>query len=184
MQWSELSPEEKYHVVELAESRAMPVTELCATFGVSRQTLHAAREKARVAAVAALAPQPPGRRPRSPEAEDVAALKAGQARTQAEVTHWKQRYEAAMAFLELERKLARGESLPGETQEAKKKSSRRERRAAERARAKTERRAATAAGVPPPGPAGTLAGGDDGTGDGPNPGGPAPLADPATGQSG
>lgn len=174
MQWSELSPAEKYRVVELAESGKTPVAELCATFGVSRQTLHAAREKVRAAAVAALAPQPPGRKPRSVATAELVALKAAQAKTQAEAAHWQQRYEAAKTFLELERKLARGEPLPGETPGAEKKTSRRERREQARRQAKAARRAA-ATRLPLPGPDGGLGGGDHGSGDGHDSQVPAPL---------
>jgi hypothetical protein len=45
-----------------------------------------------------------------------------------ELEHWKQKYEVAKTFLDLERKLERGQGLPGEQGSAEKKTSGRGRR--------------------------------------------------------
>ncbi|GAJ18056.1 unnamed protein product, partial [marine sediment metagenome] len=57
MKWQELSGEERYRVVELVRKGEVSITELCQTFGVSRQTLYRALEAADQAAVEALGAQ-------------------------------------------------------------------------------------------------------------------------------
>ena len=114
MKWQELSGEERYRVVELARKGEVEVTELCRTFGVSRQTLYKAMESADQASVAALEPKQPGRKPKPASERQVSELEMETSDLRQELDRWKQKYEVAKAFLELERKLERGESLPGE----------------------------------------------------------------------
>ena len=52
------------------------------------------------------------------EIEQLAARKTD---LEKELEHWKQKYEVAKTFLELERKLERGQRLPGEQGQAEKK---------------------------------------------------------------
>jgi transposase len=114
MKWQELSGEERYRVVELARKGEVSISELCKSFGVSRQTLYRALEAADRAAVEALEPKRRGRKPR-PESE----VKAQELETEKEDLHkelsrWRQKYEVAKTVLDLQRRMERGESLPGE----------------------------------------------------------------------
>ena len=116
MKWQELSGEERYRVVEMTRKGEVPVTEICKTFGVSRQTLYRAMDKADAAAVVALEPQKPGRKKKSEDqlASEMAKEEAKQLAQ--ELAMWKTKYEISSTYLELERKYDRGEPLPGETQ--------------------------------------------------------------------
>jgi transposase-like protein len=114
MNWKDLSGAERYRVVEMARKGEVPIPELCRSFGVSRQTLSLAVEKAESGARAALEPRSPGRKGPSPaEAELARVLKEKMALEQ-DVGRWKQKYEIAMTFVDLHRKLLNGEALPGE----------------------------------------------------------------------
>ncbi len=127
MKWRELSGEERYRVVELARKGEVEVTELCRTFGVSRQTLYKAMEASDRASVAALEPKPGGRKKAPVTEQKVTELEQTTAMLQKDLARWKQKYEVATAFLDLERKLERGEPLPGEKKEKKKRRKQRKR---------------------------------------------------------
>jgi transposase len=99
----------------------MPLKQICETFGVSRQVLSRAMEKADRASVEALSPQRPGKKPRGREEVEILELASEKATLEKELEHWKQKYEVARTFLELERKLERGQKLPGEQGPAEKK---------------------------------------------------------------
>lgn len=114
MRWKDLSGEERYRVVQMARSGEVPVVELCRTFGVSRQSLKQAMEKVDRAAMEALTPKLPGRKGKSPEEAELSAMIKEKALLEKDLTHWKQKYEIAMTFVELHRKLLNGEELPGE----------------------------------------------------------------------
>lgn len=130
MQWKDLSGEERYRVVQMARKGEVPVQELCATFGVSRQTLSEAMEKADRAAMAALEPKAPGRKGPSPEAAALAEAKKTATTMEKDLAHWKTKYEIAMTFVELHRKVLDGEPLPGEEAAGEKKKRRKDRRTA------------------------------------------------------
>jgi transposase-like protein len=114
MKWQELSGEERYRVVELARKGEVSIRELCKSFGVSRQTLYRALEAADQAAIDALEPKRRGRKPR-PESEVKAQeLETEKGDLEKELSRWRQKYEVAKMVLDLQRRMERGESLPGE----------------------------------------------------------------------
>jgi transposase-like protein len=115
MKWQELNGEERYRVVELARKGEIPIRELCRTFGVSRQTLYRAIEAADRSAIAALQPKTRGRKPRPPSEVKTEALENEKADLETELRRWRQKYEVAKTILDLQRRVERGESLPGET---------------------------------------------------------------------
>ncbi len=114
LKWKELSGEERYRVVELARKGEVAISELCKTFGVSRQTLYRAMEAADRASAEALEPKKRGRKPRPVEEIRSTELAASNAGLHKELEHWKMKYQVARTLLDLERKLERGEPLPGE----------------------------------------------------------------------
>ena len=114
VKWQELSGEERYRVVELARKGQVSIRELCKTFGVSRQTLYRAMEAADRASAAALEPKKRGRKPRPPSEARTEELEASNAGLHKQLEHWKTKYQVARTMLDLERKLDRGEPLPGE----------------------------------------------------------------------
>jgi transposase-like protein len=114
LQWKALSGEERYRVVEMARKGEMPIGELCRTFGVSRQTLYRAMEAADRASAEALEPKRRGRKPKAPSEVRSTELEASNAGLHKELEHWKTKYQVARTMLDLERKLDRGEPLPGE----------------------------------------------------------------------
>ena len=118
--WKEMTGEERYQVVEMALSGKAEVAELCRTFEMSRQTLYRAMEKASRGAAEALEPKSPGRKSMPLSEQKVSELQLDKIRLEKELKHMTQRYEVAKTILELERKLAKGESLPGETPRGKK----------------------------------------------------------------
>lgn len=125
MKWKELSGEERYRVVELARKGEVEVAELCRTFGVSRQTLYKAMAASDRASVEALEPKPVGRKKPPVSEQQVRELVKTTTTLQKELDRWKTKYEVATAFLDLERKLERGEPLPGENPGEKKRRKRR-----------------------------------------------------------
>lgn len=125
MKWKELSGEERYRVVELARKGEVEVAELCRTFGVSRQTLYKAMAVSDRASVEALEPKPVGRKKPPVSEQQVRELVKTTTTLQKELDRWKTKYEVATAFLDLERKLERGEPLPGENPGEKKRRKRR-----------------------------------------------------------
>ena len=114
VQWKELSGEERYRVVEMARKGEVAISELCKTFGVSRQTLYRAMEAADLASAEALEPKKRGRKPRPASEVRNTELEASNADLQKQLEHWKTKYQVARTMLDLERKLERGERLPGE----------------------------------------------------------------------
>jgi transposase-like protein len=114
MKWKELGGQERYQVVELVRQGKMTIKEICETFGVSRQALSRAMDRADQASVEALEPKKPGKKPKGCQEVEIQELAAGKADLEKELAHWKKKYEVARTFLELQRKLERGEKLAGE----------------------------------------------------------------------
>jgi len=117
MRWKDLSGQERYHVVQVAREGKVPIKELCRSFGVSRQTLKMAMDKADRAAMEALAPKSPGRKGKSKERAEAEAMKQQKDELQKELTLWRQKYEVAMAFVDIHKKLLNGEALSEESKE-------------------------------------------------------------------
>jgi transposase-like protein len=136
MKWKELSGEDRYRVVEMARKGEVPLSEICTTFGVSRQTLYRAMEKADRAAVEALEPKRPGRKGKTPTEAEVLELKASQEALSKELSHWQMKYDVAKAYLDLIRRHERGEDLDdeGPTEPTPGKKKRRRKRATPRKR--------------------------------------------------
>jgi hypothetical protein len=86
---------------------------------VSRQTLHRAIKAADRASAKALEPKSRGRKRKRASEIRASELEASRVELQKELEHWKTKYQVARAFLDLERKLDRGEALPGEKGEKK-----------------------------------------------------------------
>lgn len=114
LKWKNLDGRQKYEVVELARRQEIPVTELCATFGVSRQTLYRAIEAADQASVQALSPKPKGRPPTPVTEKEIRGLRKRNQELEQDLRKQKLKNEIAQAFLDLQRKVERGERLPGE----------------------------------------------------------------------
>jgi transposase-like protein len=114
LKWKALSGEERYRVVEMARKGEVAMSELCKTFAVSRQTLYRAMAAADRASAAALEVKPRGRKPKPANEVRTTELEAGNAELRQELAHWKTKYQVARTLLDLERKLERGEPLPGE----------------------------------------------------------------------
>lgn len=114
MKWQELGGEERYRVLELARQGELTIKQICQTFGVSRQAMSRAMDRADRASVEALEPRRPGKKPKPVERVEMEQLAASKSDLEKELEHWKQKYEVAKTFLELQRKLERGERLPGE----------------------------------------------------------------------
>ena len=114
LKWKALSGEERYRVVEMARKGEVPLSELCKTFGVSRQTLYRAMAAADRASAEALELKQRGRKPKPANEVRTTELEAGNAELRKELEHWKTKYQVARTMLDLERKLDRGEPLPGE----------------------------------------------------------------------
>jgi transposase-like protein len=112
--WKLLNGEERYRVVELARKGKVGISDLCRTFGVSRQTLYRALEAADRASVEALTPKRRGRKPPPASKQKLAEIEAQKAKLEKELRRMSQRYEVAQALLDLQRKAERGERLPGE----------------------------------------------------------------------
>ena len=114
LKWKALSGEERYRVVEMARKGQVAIRELCQTFGVSRQTLYRAMAAADRASAQALELKPRGRKPKPANEVRTTELEAGNAELSKQLEHWKTKYQVVRTLLDLERKLARGEPLPGE----------------------------------------------------------------------
>ncbi len=112
--WQNLSGEDRYRVVELARKGEVEIAELCRTFGVSRQTLYRALEAADKASVEALNPKRPGRKRQPVSEKKLSEVQTKKADLEKELKRMRQKYEVAQALLDLQRKLDRGEPLPGE----------------------------------------------------------------------
>ena len=114
MKWKELSGRERYRVVEMARRGELAVKEVCRTFGVSRQTLHRAMKATDHASAKALEPKIRGRKPKLASEIRASKVEASRSELHKELEHWKTKYQVARTMLDLERKLDRGEPLPGE----------------------------------------------------------------------
>jgi len=123
IKWTDMSGEERFRVVELARQGEMSIKELCETFGMSRQTLSRAMEKADEAAMAALEPKAPGRKPKPVDQVKAQQLEQETDRLQKDLKHWQTKYEVAKTLIDLQRKIERGERLPGEAKASEKKNS-------------------------------------------------------------
>jgi transposase len=132
MKWKDLGGEERYRVVEMVRKGEVSVKEICETFGVSRQTLNRAMEKTDRASIHALEPKPPGKKPKTRQAVKMEELTTTNTDLEKELDHWKQKYEVARTFLDLTRKLTRGERLPYEEGQSGKKTETRSRRKREK----------------------------------------------------
>ena len=114
MKWKDMDAQERYQIVELARSGKSPITELCQSFGVSRQTLYRAMETAERAAQAALEPKKRGRKPSPPAQREMEQLRRERQLLEKQLSRWKTKYEVAYSMLQIERQLDRAEPLPGE----------------------------------------------------------------------
>lgn len=126
LKWKQLSGEERYRVVEMARKGEVAVKELCRTFGVSRQTLYRAMAAADRASAQALEPKKRGRKPRPASEVRSTELAASNAGLHKQLEHWKTKYQVVRTMLDLERKLERGEPLPGEEGEKNKQRNKRQ----------------------------------------------------------
>lgn len=115
MKWKDLSGQERYHVVQMAREGKVLIKELCRSFGVSRQSLKTAMDKADRAAMEALTPRSPGRKGKSKQQVEAEAMKQEKGELQKELDLWKQKYEVAMAFVDIHKKLLNGEALSEES---------------------------------------------------------------------
>jgi transposase-like protein len=114
MKWKDLNGQERYRVVQMAREDKVPIKALCRSFGVSRQTLKTAMDKADQAAMEALTPKSPGRKGKSKEQADAEAMKQEKDGLQKELDRWKQKYEIAMTFVDIHKKLLNGQALSEE----------------------------------------------------------------------
>jgi len=125
MKWKELTGEERYRVVELARKGTKPISEICETFGVTRQTLTKAIATVEEVAKSALEPKKPGRKGKSEEALKITELSKKQLSTEKELEHWKTRYEVAQAYIDIvheeEEKTARNQRKRARKKQKKKK---------------------------------------------------------------
>lgn len=101
-------------MVELMRKGEVEIKQLCRTFGVSRQTLYRALEAADRASVEVLTRKRRGRKPTPVTQKKLSELQAEKRRLQKELQRMSQKYEVAQALLDLQRKIERGERLPGE----------------------------------------------------------------------
>ena len=163
LKWKSLSGEERYAVVELARKGELEITELCRTFGVSRQMLYRALEAAARASVEALTPKRRGRKRQPASQKKLTEVQSEKADLEKELKRMRQKYEVAQALLDLQRKAQRGERLPGE-------------KTAFRAFRHENPKSASATGTKTP-----LAGGRDGGGTGSEASGSAAM-DPSSGR--
>ena len=111
---------QKYEVVELARRQGLPIQELCSTFGVSRQTLYRAMEAADKAAIDALSPKPKGRPPVPVTQKEIQDLRKRNQELEQDLKRQKLKNEVAQALLDLQRKVERGQKLPGEKKPVRK----------------------------------------------------------------
>ena len=114
LKWRDLDGRQKYEVVELARRRGIAIKELCRTFGISRQTLYRAMDAADKAAIEALSPKPKGRPPVAPSRKEIQDLEQRNKALEQDLKQQKLKSEVAQALLDLQRKMDRGETLPGE----------------------------------------------------------------------
>jgi len=119
MKWKQMDGQERYQLIEMVRKGQVPVTQICETFSVSRQTLYRAMERLDEISVQALQPQKAGRKGKSHQQQMLSELATEKNQLQKELLHWKTKYEIAKTFLDLERRYDRGQPLPGEPGEKK-----------------------------------------------------------------
>lgn len=137
MKWKELSGPDRYQAIRMLMEGTVSMAELSRTFEVSRQTLSRARELAEQAAMDALEPKQPGRKGKSDTDRQIEALQQTAAQLRKDLALEKKKVQIAQAFLDLERRMERGEPLVGE---GKKKNRDKRRRRAARRKPKTQTR--------------------------------------------
>ncbi len=120
VKWQDLAGPERLKLIEQLWQSRMTKSELCRTFHMSRQVLHRAMVAAQEAAQEALEPKRPGRKTPTEEQARIAELEAAMAVKDRELKRAQQRYEVAQALLDLQRRLDRGEPLPGEGKKRRK----------------------------------------------------------------
>ena len=103
VRWQDLSGEERYRVIELLRKGEVEIKALCKNFGVSRQTLHRAREAADRAAIEALTKKRPGRKSPPASEAQVKDLQQEKKRLEKALHRMGQRYEIAQTLLDLQR---------------------------------------------------------------------------------
>jgi transposase-like protein len=91
MKWKDLNGEARYRVVQMVREGKVSIKALCRSFGVSRQSLRTAVDKADQAAMEALTPKSPGRKGKSKEQAEVEAMKQEKATLEKELDRWKQK---------------------------------------------------------------------------------------------
>ena len=113
VKWTELTGPERYQVLVMARKGEVEVSQLCKTFGVSRQTLYRALEATEEASIAALEPKRRGRKPTPTSELQARELTRSNASLQKELDRWKMKYEIAKTFIDLQRELERDDLVPG-----------------------------------------------------------------------
>ncbi len=171
MKWTELDGPGRYRAIRMLIRNEVTLAELSRTFEVSRQTISRARERVEQAACEALEPKTPGRKGKSEEQRQIETLKQQEAQLRQQLAQEKKKVEIAQAFLDLERRMERGETQPGE---GKKKNQDKRRRRARR-RKKTAPRGPRLLGT-----AARVAGQDDGGTSGHEQAGAGALAEKET----
>ena len=119
MKLKDLNGEARFHVVQTVREVKVQIKALCRSFGVSRQSLKTAMDKADQAAMQALTPKSPGRKGKSKEQAEAEARKQEKDLLEKELDRWKQKYEIAMTFVDIHKKLLNEEALSEEPQEPK-----------------------------------------------------------------
>ena len=119
VRWQNLSGQERLQVIERARQGLVTQTELCRAFGMSRQVLHRALKTVEEAATEALEPKRPGRKKPPASETRIKELEQSVKQKERELSNLQQKCEVMQTLLELERKLDRGERLPGEEKKRK-----------------------------------------------------------------
>lgn len=119
MKWKDLNGEARYRVVQMVREGKVSIKALCRSFGVSRQSLKTAMDKADQAAMEALTPKSPGRKGKSKDRAEVEAMKQEKVSLEKELDGWKQKYEIAMTYVDIHKKLLNGEELSEKGQKSK-----------------------------------------------------------------
>ena len=114
VKWQDLTGAERLQVIEKARQGRVSLAELCRTFGMSRQVLHRAMKTVEEAATEALEPKPRGRKKAPASETKIKELEQALKQKERELSQLQQKCEVMQALRELEQKLDRGESLPGE----------------------------------------------------------------------
>ena len=111
LKWKDLDGGQKYKVVELAKKPETSVTDLCRTFGVSRQTLYRAMDLTDKAATAALTAKRKGRPPTPVVEKDLQVLHVRNKQLESDLKQEKLKNQVAQALLELHRKAERQQRM-------------------------------------------------------------------------